>query len=257
MKKLSKHTQVDILRLYAEGHSSYRVARLVGVGKTAVTKYVAKSGLSRSRKEASLIARHMDTAVKVEFFRSWSPNLAYLVGLVWADGHLGVKNRGKEVGLTMKEPELLRRIADEIGVRVRRCRNRDSWVCRITVGLREVVDWFESIGLARRKSFTVNWPVGLPQSLEPHFVRGVIDGDGSFCTDRRTGAEFFRFVSASEKFAEQIYEWMTRNIGVRGSLFCEKGKYWRIQLWVRDTERLRDYLAPSEEDWFLTRKWAC
>ncbi len=248
--RVAPEIEANIRELYASGLSCYRIAEILPVGRTTVLKYAVES---RTISEASVLARHASSSLNKDFFRSWSPNLAYLVGLIWTDGYLGVSTRGKQVCLAMREEDLLSRIADAIGVPCKKYKTRDSYICRITMGLHEIVEWFEDLGLHSGKSYSIEWPRGLPANVETGFMRGVIDGDGSFYRSR--GRVLFGFVSASETFAREFRDWIASRLDVGGSFFCEKDRYWRFRLGAGDTAKLRACLAPNPCDWHLKRKW--
>jgi len=156
--------------------------------------------------------------------------------------------------LSMKESELLGKIGEATGAKVSQHRNRKEWIWTIRFSLLTVVSWFKDRGLTGRKSFTVEWPKGLPEGLEISFVRGLIDGDGSFGIDKRNGSLMFGFVSASEVFARQMREWLGARVA-GGSFFCEKGRYWRIRYGGRGAEKIQEMLSPKDGEWGLDRKW--
>lgn len=254
MKKISENTVSRIAELYKEGLSSYKIAAMLGVEHSTASKYAKRLGLARTRSEASLRARLRDTKVRVKFFEEWTPNLAYLLGIIWTDGCLGRPTRGEQVTLSMKEPDLLGKIAEGTGARVSQHRNRKEWIWTIRFSLSVVVEWFKAMGLTGRKSFTVEWPKGLPSDMEIPFVRGLIDGDGTFGLDRRDGSLRFGFVSASEVFAQQVMGWLRGRVP-GGSISCEKGRYWRIRFSGSGAEKIQGLLAPKDGEWGLERKW--
>jgi hypothetical protein len=254
MKKISESTAARIVDLYGEGKSSYKISAILGITPGTACKYARRAGISRTISVASTLARLRDTKINVGFFREWSPNLAYLLGIIWTDGCLGKPTRGEQVTLSMKEPELLGKIGESTGAKVSQHRNRKEWIWTIRFSLSTVVSWFKERGLTGRKSFTVEWPKDLPVDMEIPFVRGLIDGDGSFFIGKRDAALGFGFVSASEVFAKQVKEW----IGVRvagGGISCEKGKYWRIRYYGQGAEKIQKMLAPKDGEWGLDRKW--
>lgn len=50
---------------------------------------------------------------------------------------------------------------------------------RIAFSSPQAALWLRSIGMTEAKSFTRDWPIGLPAELVGHFVRGLMDGKGA------------------------------------------------------------------------------
>ena len=50
-----------------------------------------------------------------DFFKTWTPEMAYVLGYWWADGHILKNAAGKRVGFTSKDGEHLEQIARVIG----------------------------------------------------------------------------------------------------------------------------------------------
>lgn len=67
---------------------------------------------------------------------------------------------------------------------------------------RQMFDDLTALGCVERKSLTLQFPM-LPSSLNPHFIRGYFDGDGSICIDKRYGTPTVSLVGNPE-FLEVI-----------------------------------------------------
>lgn len=91
----------ELYRLYLEEKRSLEdIARLYGVSRVAVWNYCRAAGLERrNRSEARLEAQKSQKVpqrylhINENFFSSWSPEMAYVLGLLMTDGCLSrVKN---------------------------------------------------------------------------------------------------------------------------------------------------------------------
>lgn len=107
-----------------------------------------------------------------------------MVGLIASDGNL-YQNNGKnyriEIDLQICDADILEKISEliyeENKVRYEFDRNR----ARFFLYGKDVFDLFSSYGLTPKKSETLNIDFSkMPQKYFHHFLRGYIDGDGTF-----------------------------------------------------------------------------
>ncbi|HWQ11626.1 MAG TPA: hypothetical protein VNL77_02435 [Roseiflexaceae bacterium] len=116
-----------------------------------------------------------------DFFRIWTPEMAYVLGLWWTDGCMRVKqNTGAyEIEIASNDREHLIHVGDLIGGKYHlRKVAEDGSTFKITFCSREMYRDIEHLGGSPRKSRTIGFP-DVPATLLPHFVRGVVDGDGT------------------------------------------------------------------------------
>ena len=110
----------------------------------------------------------------------WSATLAYAVGLLATDGCL-VRD-GRHIAFVTKDEDLMREWLSCIGhekLRYARSKSRTgTTICRIQVSEVRLYRFLLSIGLTPRKSLTLGG-VDVPDQFFDHFVRGLLDGDGS------------------------------------------------------------------------------
>jgi hypothetical protein len=106
---------------------------------------------------------------------SWTPNLAYVVGLIASDGNLS-PNR-ETTNLVSGDIDLLetfKRCIPRAG-RIGR-HGPNAW--HVTVSSVDFYRWLESIGLTSAKSLTLAG-IDVPDALFTDIARGLMDGDGS------------------------------------------------------------------------------
>jgi hypothetical protein len=120
-------------------------------------------------------ARHAD------FFRVWTPEMAYVLGYWWADGSMRVKsNTGAyEISIGSNYPDHLETIGRIIGQKYYLGKvSAESQTYSICFCSKEMYQDIQAHGGTPRKSRTIGFPY-VPPELFPHFVRGVVDGDGT------------------------------------------------------------------------------
>jgi hypothetical protein len=119
-------------------------------------------------------------ARNADFFRVWSPEMAYVLGLWWADGYMYLKPHGAhEIEIASNDRDHLETIAQIIGGKHNlRKVSKTSECYEATFCSKEMYQDLQALGGTPRKSRTTGFP-GVPIELLPHFVRGVVDGDGT------------------------------------------------------------------------------
>jgi hypothetical protein len=115
-----------------------------------------------------------------EFFRIWTPEMAYVLGLWWTDGCMRIKTHGAhEIEIASNDREHLETIAQTIGGKYSLRKVSENSQCyKITFCSKEMYQDILAHGGTPRKSRTIGFPY-VPPDLLPHFVRGVVDGDGT------------------------------------------------------------------------------
>ena len=118
------------------------------------------------------------------YFKTWSIEMAYVLGLLAADGHVTVTKRGQHIvviNLKESDRELIDRIKQFLAypgpIHLQPKSNGETQaVLRMTS--KEMVNDLKSLGLHQNKTYDLKWPEAIPEDLVAHFVRGYFDGDG-------------------------------------------------------------------------------
>jgi hypothetical protein len=126
-----------------------------------------------------------------------TPDRAYWLGFLAADGYVHKKNGSLTVELAEKDREHVRLLAETLGSGRPLQENRGC--VALCVNSKHMVASLESIGIMQRKSGIVE-PWDGPPALMPYYWRGLWDGDGHISRIRNY--------------------W---NIGICGSLACVQG----------------------------------
>lgn len=116
----------------------------------------------------------------LSLFESWSPALAYLLGWAITDGSISVSPR-YSIGweLADLEPlEIMQRITGAIS-KIEHRRRGDCTYHRLRLRGQDVVEAFMAYGVEPRKTHRTKLPEDIPKEVMPHFLRGLLDGDGS------------------------------------------------------------------------------
>jgi hypothetical protein len=174
--------------------------------------------------------------------------MAYVLGFILTDGCI----TGNTISIAQKEPEVLERIriAMECTAPIKRRKNGKYHIHTLSINRKSMVEDLAAFGLGEKKSLTVGLPY-LPPEYLPHFIRGVIDGDG-WVQDR---GYVVNVTSGSLNFSQALTN-VFINEGLNARL-AEDGPVYRI--WVsgkQDVRRLGEWIYADCGDLLLERKRA-
>lgn len=151
----------------------------------------------------------------------WSPNFAYVIGLIASDGNLS--SDGRHINFTSKDYELILYfqstlcLNNKIGKKGRGG-SKEKIYFVIQFGDVLFYRFLNSIGLTSNKSKSIG-KLNIPGEFFFDFLRGCIDGDGSISTFRHPESIHpqlrVRLCSASREFLEWIHA-ETQKRGITG-----------------------------------------
>ena len=148
------------------------------------------------------------------FFSSWSPEMAYVLGVIYTDGNLNPRGSTCNINrfsVSQKEPELLiktlalMKCDAKIHYREERVygKNKAGALHWFSVANDKIYNDLVMLGLTPRKSLIMNFPE-MPTEYVRHFIRGCWDGDGSVFIEKKINRIVAHYVSGSYKFVEGL-----------------------------------------------------
>ena len=174
MKRWSK-ADIECLRGLWENHSAQHVATILSRTADAVRYRAKLLGLPKSPDYSANREFHP----VFPFWRNWSAELAYILGFIAADGNV-YKTR-LQMQLQERDGYILHRFAMlGGGITFPIPHNRSvGW----TLSGPSFVATLKDLGIHPQKTHRMTLPF-VPRNLQPHFVRGYCDGDGTIGTYR-------------------------------------------------------------------------
>ncbi|KKR39510.1 MAG: intein-containing protein [Candidatus Woesebacteria bacterium GW2011_GWB1_40_101] len=166
---------------------------------------------------------HNRKQINENFFKYWSPQMSYVLGLIFADGAIEDVRKSSRtcyLAITSKDKSLLEKIKKSLSsshkLYIRKPRivtfsHGESYLCSKTftlrIGNKTMFSDLVNLGLTPRKSLTISLPE-IPEQYFGHFLRGYFDGDGCVTTGipkgRKTAEIQTIFISGSRKFLESL-----------------------------------------------------
>lgn len=159
----------------------------------------------------------------------WTPELAYIVGLISTDGCLS--SDGRHITFTSCDKQLI-----ETFEKILKSNNKigktKTRAFHIQFSDVQFYKWLLSIGLTPAKSHTIE-KIFIPKKFFRDFLRGHLDGDGSITTyiDKYNTYKnkkyiyerlFVRFISASKKHILWLQENIINEFEVKGKIHKTK-----------------------------------
>jgi intein-encoded DNA endonuclease-like protein len=199
-----------------------------------------------------------------EFFKSWSHDMAYILGFLFADGNIVVTKRGTHfVSLYSADKEIVQAIqkcfkSDHV---ISARTSQTGVVYRIQIGSKE---WFSdlcALGLFPNKTKRMELPT-IPDDFFGDFVRGYFDGDGNVWSGyihkkRPISLLTLRtsFTSGSHNYLVSLKNELRRHGVSGGSIFVSKTKHFsRLTFSLGDTLKLYKIMYNAPHKLYLKRK---
>lgn len=199
-----------------------------------------------------------------DFFKTWSSDMAYILGFLYADGNIVQTKRGNHyIAIYTADKSLLVSMRKSMKSRHKISTRISPTGCvhRIQIGSKE---WFydlDVLGLFPNKTKRMELPC-IPEKYFGDFVRGYFDGDGNVWVglvhkNRKTTLMTIQvsFTSGSYEYLRSLHESLKKRGILGGSLYHSKsGNYARLSLSIRDALKIYEIMYNTSHKLYLRRK---
>jgi len=202
------------------------------------------------------------------FFKNWSPEMAYVLGFFSADGCMMKNKRGARfIEFQITDKDLLEKIRKLINSnhKITPRRRNDRWKTfyRLQIGSKTIFKDLVKLGLTPRKSKTIKLPY-VPDKYFSHFVRGYFDGDGNVCVtnyiradrnNKKSTTILSGFTSGSKQILQSLHDKLKKIANIFGGTFYYSGRGYRLYFSVKDRFKLYKFMYKKiNNNLFLVRK---
>lgn len=203
----------------------------------------------------------------------WSPELAYVIGLLTTDGNLSKDRR--HINMRSSDRDLLETFKNCLGLKDKIAQSHNDGYAkkpsfRIQFSDAQFYRWLLTIGLFPAKTYTIG-KLKIPNKYFRDFLRGHLDGDGSIYTyidkyNYYRGRNYInqrvyvKFISASQFHIKWLHETINKVSGFKGSLQCNVKKetnkvpMWEIKFSKKESIKLLNWLYYQQNLPCLKRK---
>lgn len=260
-KKITKNIEQDFIKLYNTGMSCSKIAISFGF-KTpkTVSDVLHKNNIN-------LKTNSDYTNYNKKYFRDInSVAKEYILGLLFADGYVIKDYEGIGIQLSTVDRDILEKIAKQLGPSssIINIKSRGSVIimdrivntndmCRLSIHCPQISLDLKNYGLLRNKTHILKFPFQLKRLN--HFVRGIMDGDGTIGFHSKNNFPWSRFSTASRCFAEGFCKAMMGH----GFEFRISGNKFFNCYQVGGRDRIIEFyrwLYRRKDVWYLERKYA-
>lgn len=115
------------------------------------------------------------------YFKNWSNEMAYFLGLIAADGHVRKQNNLLMLNLKKTDEKIIQNLKEALqydGPLYTINKKDGQTQCCLRVCSKEIVADLNRLGLNGNKTFDFDWINGMEDKYVSHFIRGMFDGDG-------------------------------------------------------------------------------
>jgi hypothetical protein len=117
-------------------------------------------------------------SINKDFFKTWSNEMAYLLGFFCADGHLATHRYSFIIQIHRKDQYILENFMKFMNYNGRIYDYGKRTTVSLNISSKEITKDLMNFGLTRHKSQELKWINQIPEQYISHFVRGYFDGDG-------------------------------------------------------------------------------
>jgi len=232
----------DIIAMYQNGHSTKEISLKHGVTQRGVGYILNQRGIT-------LIGKRRTNGYKVndDFFKTWTNEMAYVLGFIFTDGNVS----GTTLSIAQNERYILELIRDvmESDNRITEEENGKNAIHVLRIHRMVIVEDLRKLGVIEGKSRIMSFPE-VPTEYLPHFIRGVIDGDG-WVHDK---GYVMNITNASKSFSYALHN-VFDSRGLNGRVTEEANAY---RVWVsgkQDVINLADWIYEDCGELYLRRKY--
>jgi intein-encoded DNA endonuclease-like protein len=206
--------------------------------------------------------------INENFFKKWSPVMAYVLGFFAADGCMMKNRRGAHfIEFQITDKDILLKIRKCIGsnhkISIREEKDNYKTRYRLQIGSKTIFSDLLKLGFTPRKSNTIKFP-SVPDEYLSHFVRGYFDGDGNVYANTYKRADrggrlsvtlLSGFTCGSRSFLKKMHLKLKNLACVSGgTLYRSNSGVYRLYFSVKDSSKMYGFIYNNAGNLFLSRK---
>lgn len=257
MKKriTEEETQKIIHNYLVLKHGRGKSGKEFGLNEAQVKKILLENNIKLRTFAES---RHKKYKVNDHFFSNQNHNMAYVMGLIAADGNISAKDNRIEIELASVDKEILDEIRKTIElereIKVYECSN--GYVKnKLYVHSAQMKKDLKEYGIVPNKTYSKEYtfPYKLKEEYVIDYIRGLFDGDGSV---KKATSLAFQIDSSCKTILVEIQNFLKEKYGINTNIGKEKKvniDLYRIYCYGENAKKVYDILY-TPNSLFLKRK---
>lgn len=242
----------EMCDMYINGHCVDEIANIYGVNNESLRKKFNLWGVPM---------RHSIYTSNEHYFDEINDqNKAYILGLLWADGYNNVSRNTVLISLQEEDRYILDKInklmenthpLDFLNITKTNPKWKNAY--RLAVTSEHMSKTLEDYGMVQAKSLVVEFPKILCNELYPHFIRGLLDGDG--CIYKK---QYGVSLVGTEMVLNKIQEWCNNILNIEAHIISQKGSNpitKELRIWNKKYVKIFLDSIYKDANLYLTRKY--
>jgi len=235
MKTTKEQIDYMIHAYVVEKKNTYQIAEELGISNPTVGSHLRKNGIVLSAQKYKFNEHY--------FKEINTPNKAYFLGLIYADGCVFPKKNSCAIKLTKEDDYILEEFKKDIDSQKPLNYTKSKLITgtnyigkaqsKIELNSKILIDDLQKLGVIQNKSLVLKFPSEMPYIRD--FIRGYFDGDG--CIYNSQKRIMLNFVG-SENFCKGLCDFLKSQLDI--DVFTKQDK--RGNSWYIYIHRINDVL---------------
>ncbi|MBS2969138.1 endonuclease [Metabacillus sp. KIGAM252] len=234
----------DMIKQYQEGKGTKEIAEAANVSQGYVRLIF---------REHNVTLRpfghwHRKYQLNEHYFKTWSNNMAYILGFFYADGFIA--SAQQTVSFAQKDKTILEQIKKEMQSDQVLYQNKQTGVFMLNLNSKIMKDdLIQLFGISSNKSSEAVFPE-IPDEYLNHFIRGYFDGDGYVNPEKNVVS----FVGGSQQYLQALLK-ILQNKGFNVYLKEIEKSYSRVIISGKRSIYMFGQWIYSNRNLYLKRKY--
>ena len=208
-----------IVKKYEEGTPMRKIGEEFGVSKHTIRRILVEQGIEIRDNSHAHIGYLIDESY---FDQIDTPNKAYVLGLLYADGTVGKNLNSVKLTLQDRDIKILQDIAKDMKTdrplyKDELSKKNPNWMDAYTFTFcnEHMHDKLIDLGVVPNKSLILQFPTKIPEQFMRDFIRGYVDGDGHVEWGRNKVAS----VTQSVFFCTGLQEYLKKHLQIKTVMY--------------------------------------
>ena len=262
---LSNEIKEQICKMYVDDNKSIKaICEELNVEHMSVKRALKKNGIELRSLSETFRKYNLDENY---FDNIDTPNKAYILGFLYADGNVGNNKYVMQITLQEEDKHILDQFKIELNTNIplyykeSKNKNRKN-TYTLMINNKHMHQSLIDKGVVPQKTMIIRFPDFLDEKLISHFIRGYFDGDGCFCLSKRNDRPnsyhtIFTLVGTND-FCQRVKEIIESKLDVHCCIsYCHKKYDSPIRCLSisgrKNCQKMLDWIY-NDAEMFLTRK---
>lgn len=251
---LTTDQQKDVINKYQDGLTQQEIADFYNINRWTVKNILQEHHIKLNYRGDKIRKYNIDEQY---FDVIDTPEKAYIIGLLWADGCNKTDRGCITLCLQERDKHILESIKKEMKsehpLYYREIKNvNHSNMYSLEISSRRLSNRLDELGMVANKSLVLKFPEWLSESLYSAFLLGLVDGDGNISKKN------YSVSIVGTKYLLEYIEKILKNNGIECNIYCYNTNEITKTLMITKKQsamKFLNWIYSSGSSLFLQRKY--